>query len=108
MLSDLAQAGSGRSRYPTRPGARRWLFPGLVPGRPLSAESLSVKLTRFGLPTRPARNAALISLAAQLPSAVLADLIGLHHNTTSRWSKLAARDWHAFVAARPGHTAGTE
>lgn len=108
MLSRLAEAGSGRSRYPTRPGARRWLFPGLVPGRPLSAEGFNVKLTRFGLHTRPARNAALISLAAQLPSAVLADLVGLHHNTAARWSQLAARDWHDFVAARPMLTAGSE
>ncbi|MCD2197274.1 hypothetical protein LQ327_28270 [Actinomycetospora endophytica] len=108
MLSRLAEAGSGRSRYPTRPGARRWLFPGLVPGAPLSAEGFNVKLARFGLHTRPARNAALISLAAQLPSAVLADLVGLHHNTAARWSQLAARDWHDFVAARPMLTAGSE
>lgn len=57
---------------------------------------------------RPARNAALIALAAQLPRAVLADLIGLHHVTAARWSQLAARDWHAFVAARRGHTADIE
>ncbi|NMH95877.1 hypothetical protein [Pseudonocardia acidicola] len=108
MLSDLAEAGRGRSRYSPSPGARRWLFTGLVPGRPLSAEGLGAKLAGFGLHARPARNAALIALAAQLPPAVLADLIGLHHVTATRWSQLAARDWHAFVAARPGHTAGTE
>lgn len=108
MLNDLARPGSGRSRYAPRPGARQWLFAGLVPGRPLSAQGLGVKLASFGLHARPARNAALVSLAAQLPPAVLADLVGLHHVTAARWSQLAARDWHAFVAARPGHTAGTE
>jgi hypothetical protein len=108
MLSDLGQARSGRSRYSPRPDTRPWLFIGLVPGRPLSAEGLGVKLTRFGLHTRPARNAALIALAAQLPSAVLADLVGLHHVTAARWSQLAARDWHDVVAARPANTAGLE
>lgn len=108
MLSDLAQAGRGRSRYSPGLDGRRWLFSGLVPGRPLSAEGLGVKLAGFGLNTRLARNAALIALAAELPPAVLADLIGLHHVTAARWSRLAARDWHAFVAARSGHTAGTE
>jgi hypothetical protein len=108
MLSDLTQAGHGRSRYSPNRDARRWLFPGLVPGRPLSADGLRVKLAGFGLHTRPARNAALIALAAQIPPAVLADLIGLHHVTAARWSQLAPRDWHAFVAARPGHTADIE
>lgn len=108
MLDDLAQAGRGRSRYSSSTEARRWLFMGLVPGRPLSADGLRVKLAGFGLHIRLARNAALIALAAELPPAVLADLIGLHHNTAARWSQLAARDWQAFVAARPGHTADIE
>lgn len=108
MLSDLAQVGHGRSRYLPTTTTRQWLFTGLVPGRPLSAQGLQVKLASFGLHTRPARNSALIALAAELPPAVLADLVGLHHVTAARWSKLAARDWHAFIAARPGLTAGNE
>lgn len=108
MLSDLGQARSGRTRYSLGPDGKPWLFIGLVPGRPLSAEGLGAKLTRYGLHTRPARNAALIALAAQLPSAILDDLVGLHHVTAARWSQLAACDWHDFVAARPGNTAGLE
>lgn len=108
MLDDLAAAEVQRSRYSPSPNMPRWLFTGLIPGRPLTASGLSLKLAEFGMHTRPARNAALISLAAELPPAVLADLVGLHHNTATRWSLLAARDWHAFVAARPPHSAATE
>jgi hypothetical protein len=108
MLSKLAHAGRGRSRYSPSSDTPRWLFTGLVPGQPLTADGLGFKLANFGLHARPARNAALISLAAELPPAVLADLVGLHHDTATRWSELAARDWHSFVAARPGHTADIE
>jgi hypothetical protein len=108
MLSDLAHGHHGRSRYQHRPDTPRWLFPGLIPGRPLSADGLGIKLSAFGMHARPARNAALASLAAELPPAVLADLVGMHHATATRWAQLAGRDWHAFVAARSGNSAALE
>ena len=32
----------------------------------------------------------------------------IHPITATRWTKLVARDWHAFVATQPGHTAAPE
>jgi hypothetical protein len=105
MLTELGRGEHHRSRYRHRADHPQWLFPGLVPGRPLSTDGLGGKLSEFGMHARPARNAALVSLAAELPPAVLADLVGMHHNTAARWAQLAARDWHAFIAARPGNSA---
>ncbi|HEX4099485.1 MAG TPA: hypothetical protein VHY21_02930, partial [Pseudonocardiaceae bacterium] len=98
----------GRSRYQPDPSTPQWLFPGLTPGRPLTASGLSLKLTQFGMHARPARNAALAALAAELPPAVLADLLGLHYQTATRWAQLVSRDWYAYVATRPMNTAHIE
>ncbi len=109
MINELARRDNMRSRYQEHTAETpRWLLPGMVPGRPLSGRAMNEKLVGFGMQARPARNAALASLAASLPPAVLADLLGLHHVTATRWAQLAARDWHDFVAARPRHTAGPE
>jgi hypothetical protein len=51
------------------------------------------------------RRAALIDLAAQLPAAVLADLLGLHPTTAVKWMHQAGADWNRYAAelarARP-------
>ncbi len=99
LLRRLAAGERRRSRYQGQTTAQ-WLFPGLSPGRPLSSEGLTAKLRDLGIQTTPARNSALISLAAQLPSPVLADLLGLHDQTSVRWARLASHDWQTYVASR--------
>ena len=37
-------------------------------------------------------------LAARLPAAFLADLLGLHHNTAVRWVRGAGADWSTYAA----------
>ena len=65
------------------------------------AGRLTLRLNRkLGLYVRPTRNRALCNLAAELPSPVLADLLGLHVNTANRWTRLVKSDWTAFVAER--------
>jgi hypothetical protein len=81
------------------PGTR-WLFPGLNPGMPVYAGHLEAKLLLHGISSRSARHAALIGLAADLPSPVLADLFGLHISTAVRWARMSRRDWTDFVAQR--------
>lgn len=49
---------------------------------------------------RPARNGALMALAADLPAAIIADLLGMHINTAIRWVRYAGRDWADYLAAR--------
>jgi len=47
--------------------------------------------------------AAFRGLAAQLPAAVLADLLGLHHNTAARWMHQAGGDWSRYAAELARH-----
>jgi hypothetical protein len=85
---------------PHGPNTPRWLFPGRVPGQPLDGHSLTNLLNRHGISARPARNGALAALAADLPAAILADLLGLHVNTAVRWVIYARRDWADYLAIR--------
>lgn len=56
-----------------------WLFPGGGAGQHLTAAHLRSRLTALGISATRARNTALIDLAAQLPTSVLADLLGLSY-----------------------------
>jgi hypothetical protein len=47
-----------------------------------------------------ARNGARMALAADLPAAIIADLLGMHVNTAIRWVRYAGRDWADYLAAR--------
>jgi hypothetical protein len=50
-------------------------------------------LSQYGIPAAASRNSALISLAADLPAPIIADLFGLHPGTATRWSTYARADW---------------
>jgi len=100
LLEQLPDDRRNRPRLTkTHPGTQ-WLFPGLNPGRPINRSHFEAKLVQHGISTRKARNAALIKLAAELPSPVLAGLFGLHISTAVRWAELAKRDWVDYVAQR--------
>jgi hypothetical protein len=87
------------ARKHDRRGPRR-LFPGRVPGQPIANHALTNRLNRHGISARPARNGALAALAADLPAAILADLLGMHVTTAVRWVTYARRDWADYLAAR--------
>lgn len=80
------------------PSASPWLFPGLCPGRPLGASHLGERLRRLGIPTMAGRRAALVHLAAHLPAAALADLLGIAPTTAVRWVRAAGGDWTTYAA----------
>ncbi|GAA2837319.1 hypothetical protein [Crossiella cryophila] len=107
-LRDTGRPSSVLGR--AHPGTH-WLFASVTPGRPLSIAGLRRRLDELGIRTRPARNAAMMALATDLPAAVLADLFGLHIVTAVRWVKYAKRDWAAYVAERAteanGNSAGS-
>ena len=93
-----AQSPSALGRSLPRTG---WLFPGSkIPGRHMAPSTLSRRLLHRGIEARSTRNTALLALAADLPAPVLADLLGLHVSTASRWATYARRDWSAYLAAR--------
>lgn len=78
-----------------------WLFPGARRGRHRDPGRLTKRLnTELGIFVRPARGAALCDLATDLPSPVLAELLGVSASAAARWTALAARDWTTYIARR--------
>lgn len=100
LLRSLAARPPTPLMIPHGPNAPQWLFPGRIPGQPIDGHSLTNLLNRHGINVRPARNGALAALAADLPAAILADLLGLHVNTAVRWVTYARRDWTDYLALR--------
>lgn len=84
--------------------AEQWLFPGRQPGRPLTRENIRHTLVRHGIHPGQARKAAMFQLTSQIPTPVLADLLGLSPVTATRWASLAARDWSQCTAMRHRQT----
>jgi hypothetical protein len=100
LLRQLAAQPPAPLMIPHGPSAPRWLFPGRIPGQPIGNDSLTRRLSQHGISARPARNGALAALAADLPAAILADLLGMHLNTAVRWVTYARRDWTDYLALR--------
>ncbi|OLZ58240.1 hypothetical protein AVW11_28460 [Streptomyces amritsarensis] len=73
VLTDQAPPDGWAANSP-----RRWIFPGVRPGRHISATALSRRLAAHHIPIRPARTTALVQLAQDLPPAILAPMLGLH------------------------------
>jgi len=97
LLLDLIHTGRHRTGVGS-PTTTRWLFPGQLPGRPLTAARLGARLRNLGIHARAGRRAALFHLAAQLPAAVLADLLHLAPTTAVRWVRDAGGDWSHYAA----------
>ncbi len=104
VLTELVR--TGRSHTGTgSPAITPWLFPGGLPGQPITAPRLGGRLRALGVYAKTGRRAALLDLASQLPAAVLADLLGLAPGTAVRWMRQAAGDWSSYAAelARTRH-----
>ncbi|NYE47558.1 hypothetical protein HDA32_002678 [Spinactinospora alkalitolerans] len=78
---------------------RVWLFPGGLPGMPVTPARMSEWFADMGMAARPARNAALVALLADLPAPILAELVGMHVSTATRWASIARREWSDYLAA---------
>ena len=87
----------GQSPYGRDAG---WLFPGGVPGRPLTTENIRSQLVDVGIKPYQTRKATLFQLAAQIPAPVLAELLGMTDRNASQWAHLAARDWQNYISLR--------
>jgi len=77
-----------------------WVFPGLHAGRPITADWMATRLNAAGLRTASARSTALLDLAAEMPAAFLAGLLGLHPNIAVRWMYASGGEWAGYVAER--------
>jgi integrase len=104
ILAELIR--TGRSHTGTgSPASTPWLFPGGLPGRPITPGRLGQRLRTLGIYAMAGRRAALTDLAAQLPAAVLADLLHLAPGTAVHWMHEAGADWNRYAAdlARSGN-----
>jgi hypothetical protein len=79
-------------------GTSPWLFPGGQPGQPISAHRLGERLHHLGLRPGQARSTALFGLAAELPAALLARLLGINVSVAVTWQRASAGDWNNYAA----------
>jgi hypothetical protein len=97
LAAELAQRRHGRCALgpsDTSP----WLFPGALPGRPISTQMLARQLTNLGITVRSARNTALMELAAELPAVVCSRLLGLSNDAAARWTRTSGAHHAAYAA----------
>ncbi len=78
----------------------RWLFPGKWAGHHQHPTSLMGRLNKLGITTRASRNTALLHLAATVPPAVFASLIGINVSTATKWAEYAGSNWASYAALR--------
>jgi hypothetical protein len=115
LLRQLAEQPQLRPQLSRAHPGPRWLFPGMVPGKPISTHGMTQKLNRHGMTQKLnrhgmtqklnrhgilVRNGAPAALAADLPSPILADVTGMHRHTALRWVAYARRDWAEYLAVR--------
>ena len=99
LVTDLA---TGEHRRHVGIGATAttpWLFPGHLPGRPITPSRLGDRLSPLGIDARAGRRAALLQLGSQLPAPVIADALGITPTTATDWVKAAGGDWANYAAA---------
>ncbi|MEO5724943.1 MAG: hypothetical protein ABIQ39_05685 [Ilumatobacteraceae bacterium] len=76
----------------------RWLFPGHLPGRPITANRLGQRLGAYGIDARAAKKAAQLQLATEVPAVVLAEILGIAITTAVDWFHAAGGDWANYAA----------
>ncbi|HZM84520.1 MAG TPA: hypothetical protein VFC19_53045 [Candidatus Limnocylindrales bacterium] len=78
----------------------RWLFPSTRAGQHATPGAVSNRLRRIGITARAMRQAALTQLAAEIPPALLAGILGIHPTTAVKWTRLAGGNWTGYAATR--------
>jgi hypothetical protein len=79
-------------------GHSPWLFPGQRPGQHISADRLGQRLIALGIQLGTARSTALFTLAAELPAASLARMLGIHIKVAVQWQQATSGDWTSYAA----------
>ncbi len=79
-------------------GTSPWLLPGGRPGQPISPDRLNERLRQIGIHPGQARSTALFQLAAELPAALLARMLGIHVDVAVAWQHASSGDWLTYAA----------
>lgn len=98
LVATLATDGRGGHVGIGAPSGSPWLFPGHLPGRPITASWLGARLGLLGIDARASRRAALLQLGAELPAPVLAEALGITVTTAVDWVRAAGGDWANYAA----------
>jgi hypothetical protein len=64
----------------------------------LTEDALAQRLHALGISPRQGRSTALLTLAAEVPAAILAKTLGIHVQAAIQWQKISAGDWAAYAA----------
>ncbi len=81
-------------------GTSRWLFEGIMPGEHISPAYARLRLSENGIRIRPARTTRLDLLAAQLPSSIVADTLGVTLHTAEQRRGRSGGIWSSYPALR--------
>lgn len=101
LIDDLARLNAATCATTRLAHGRPWLFPGARLGSHLTGGRLATLLNKqVGISIRSGRGSALSILAGDLPTPVLADLLGLSITAAGRWGAVAARDSAYYVEVR--------
>ena len=101
LITTLADSPNDLSNVPAAGTHQpRLLFPGRATSAPMRAAALRNRLARYAIVSGPGRHTALLALADDLPAPVVADLLGVKHETAMRWASHTSRDWTPYLAAR--------
>ena len=71
----------------------QWFYPGVV-------QRLAERLRRVGIRPREMRNAARAQLAAEIPPAMLAHILGINAQTAVAWAAVSGWDWMTYAGSR--------
>jgi hypothetical protein len=101
-FASLLREYLGRRRNMATPAntSARWLFPGGMPGRPVTAASIVLALRTAGIPVRAARNGTWQQLVREAPPSVLAEALGISPKTAMQHAERAGADWLRYAALR--------
>lgn len=102
-ITNLIAAGSAHRSIGSTTTSN-WLFPGHLPGRPITASQLGLRLRAFGIDARAARQGAALQLAAQIPAVVLAEMLGVAIGTAVHWVHAAGGNWANYAAITATNT----
>jgi hypothetical protein len=97
LVRELAATHRGHAAI-GRPGTTPWLFRGGRPGQHIGYDRLCARLKNIGLSPQQDRSTALFALAAELPAAILARMLGIHIAVAVQWQRAASGDWGAYAA----------
>jgi len=98
LVLAIAAGPRGRAAITATIDSMPWLFPGIRPGQPISDSALAHRLQLIGLHPRQDRSTALFALAAELPAAILARMLGINVHVAVAWQHAASGDWMAYAA----------